>query len=107
MVEHELIELGQHRADGVLANVPIRSPRELAVAERRRAGQPAQAVVHAERHHGGNQHLTALSFGHLATHQMREVPKTAGPAIDLVDQVAERDEGYSPFESALESLGPP
>ena len=89
MVEYELVELDQCRAKGVLADVPVRSPGELSVAEWRRARQPAEPVVHPEAHDGGNQHPPPFPFGHLGANQMGEVPQEAGPPIDFVQEIGE------------------
>src|SRR5216683_6041068 len=105
MVEYELVELDQCRAKGVLADVPVRSPGELSVAEWRRACQPAEPVVHPKAHDGGNQHLPPFAFGYLGAHQMGEVPQEAGPPIDFVQEIGERDERDTPFEAALQAFG--
>jgi hypothetical protein len=84
VLEHELVELDQSRTESILADVPVGSPGELSVAERRRARQPAKPVIHPEAHDGGDQYLSTFSFGYLAADQMREVTQESGPPIDFV-----------------------
>src|SRR5438128_9096808 len=82
MVEYELVEFDQCRAKGVLADVPVRCPGQLSVAERCRARQPAEPVVHPEAHDGGNQHLPPFAFRHLGAHQMGEVAQEAAVLLE-------------------------
>ena len=105
MVQNELVQLDQCGPDSVLADVPVRSPRELAVAERGRARQSPETVIHAEGHHRSDEHLPAIPFGRIATHQMGEVAEATGPPIDLVQQVGERNERDAPFKAPLQLLG--
>ncbi len=67
MVQDKVVKLGHSPPESLVTDVPVGRPGKLAVGERRRTSKLAQPVVHAERQHGSDQHLLALTGGDLAS----------------------------------------
>jgi hypothetical protein len=87
VAQHEAVQVGQGLTDGLLADVSVGGPSQLAVAEGGGACQLAQPGVHPQRHHGGQELLLALARWDLAGREVGEVAKAARPAVDLVEQL--------------------
>ena len=64
-------------------------------------------MIQAETHDRRQQHLLALAVQGLAAGEVRQMAEAAGPEVDVVEQISQRDRRQPSLQSSLELLSSP